>query len=159
MYSEPGEGTTFKIYLPKAEAAPVRNTASSSHSKRILVIEDDQLIRSLAATILRERGYEVLEAPDGRGALELCQELDKPIDLLITDIGAPGMSGEDLMGFFAVKYPDLAIIHMSGFSRQYLHDSHIIPASSLFLGKPFTVQELLGKVQQALESARAKDPE
>jgi two-component system cell cycle sensor histidine kinase/response regulator CckA len=151
LYSEQGEGTTFKIYLPKAVNSSRETLACAQGPSNILVIEDDEVIRSLTATVLREKGHQVLEAKDGSEALKLCQEPDRIIDLVITDIGAPGMSGEDLMGYFAVKFPAVAVVHMSGFSLQYLHDTHAVPMESIFLAKPFTVNQLLGKVQEALE--------
>lgn len=154
VYSEPGEGTTFKIYLPKMGSSAANPANETQPSKTILMIEDDELIRTMAATVLREKGHEVWEAQDGRSALEFCQAKNQPIDLVITDICAPGMSGEELMGYFAVKYPTVAIIHMSGFSERYLNDTHTVPLNSYFLSKPFTVQQLLGKVQEALEKSQ-----
>jgi two-component system, cell cycle sensor histidine kinase and response regulator CckA len=151
VYSEPGEGTTFKIYLPKAVSSKPNAEGSAPCVKRILLIEDDVLIRSLAATVLRDKGHEVFEAQDGSKALALCQDMNAGIDLVITDIGAPNMSGEDLMGYFAVKFPNVAVIHMSGFSLSYLNATHAVPLNSHFLAKPFTVQQLLEKVQAALE--------
>jgi two-component system cell cycle sensor histidine kinase/response regulator CckA len=159
VYSEQGEGTTFKIYLPKPSVSSADTMNVSQLPRKILLIEDDELIRTLAATVLREKGHEVLEVEDGSGALELCQQSDRQIDLVITDIGAPGMSGEDLMGYFAVKYPKVAIIHMSGFSQRYLHDTHAVPMNSYFLAKPFTVQQLLERVQRALERSQGSSPD
>jgi two-component system cell cycle sensor histidine kinase/response regulator CckA len=154
LYSEPGEGTTFKIYLPKAINSKKRVEDFSDVPRRILLIEDDELIRKLAATALRENGHNVLEAQDGSEALRICQDNDEALDLVITDIGAPGMSGEDLMGYFAVRFPAAAVIHMSGFSRHQLHDTHAVSPDSYFLAKPFTVQQLLERVQEALERSR-----
>ncbi len=151
VYSEPGEGTTFKIYLPKQNSVQLSCEEGSAVAKRILLIEDDRLIRSLAATVLRDKGHEVWEAEDGSEALTLCQNSDRLVDLVITDIGAPGMSGEDLMGFFAVRYPNVAIIHMSGFSKQQLLDTKVLHPNCYFLAKPFTVRQLMETVQVALE--------
>ena len=154
VYSEPGEGTTFKIYLPKPTAVQLAAHDDPHVAKRILLIEDDRLIRSLAATVLRDKGHEVWEAKDGSEALTICQESDRILDLVITDIGAPGMSGEDLMGFFAVRYPNVVIIHMSGFSQQQLTSTKVLPPNCYFLSKPFTVKQLMEKVQVALDRGR-----
>jgi two-component system, cell cycle sensor histidine kinase and response regulator CckA len=154
VYSEPGEGTTFKVYLPKPNSVQLSAAEDPQLAKMILLIEDDRLIRSLAATVLRDKGHEVWEAKDGSEALTLCQNSERIIDLVITDIGAPGMSGEDLMGFFAVRYPNVAIIHMSGFSQQKLLETKALPPNCYFLAKPFTVRQLMEKVQVALERGR-----
>lgn len=156
VYSEPGEGTTFKIYLPRTAKAQSAAGEGVMEPKTILLIEDDHLIRSLAATVLRDRGHDVWEASDGSEALALCQNSARIVDLVITDIGAPGMSGEDLMGFFAVRYPNVAIIHMSGFSQRQLQDTHVVPVNCHFLSKPFTIKQLMEKVQLALEGGRVE---
>lgn len=157
LYSEPGEGTTFKIYFPRATEA-MHDTKDENHSPRsILIIEDDELIRALSATVLREKGHFVAEAVDGTQALEICQATQRTFDLVITDIGAPGMSGEDLMGYFAVKYPNIAMIHISGFSKRYLDETHAIPENAVFLPKPFTARQLLEKVQQLLERRSVRE--
>jgi DNA-binding NtrC family response regulator len=150
VYSEPGEGTTFKIYLPKTGSRADHSQDSTQDSRTILVIEDDDMIRTLTVTALRQQGHQVWEAQDGSQALELCENRNESLDLVITDIGAPGMSGEDLMGYFAVKYPNVAILHMSGFSHRFLRDTNVVGVNSCFLAKPFTVQQLLEKVQEAL---------
>jgi PAS domain S-box-containing protein len=154
VYSEPGEGSTFKIYLPTPTAIQLTASEEPHVAKRVLLIEDDRLIRNLAATVLRDKGHEVWEAKNGSEALTLCEESDKTLDLVITDIGAPGMSGEDLMGFFAVRYPNVAIIHMSGFSQQQLLSTKVLPPNCYFLSKPFTVRQLMEKIQIALDRGR-----
>jgi len=150
VYSEPGEGTTFKIYLPQAQPETPQEPSKASGTAKILVIEDDEMIRTLATTVLRDRGYQVFDAVDGRQALALCQQYVGIFDLVITDVGAPGMSGEDLMGYFAIKYPNVAIVHMSGFPRAHLAGTHAVPREAYFLSKPFTVKQLLEAVEEVL---------
>jgi CheY-like chemotaxis protein len=123
------------------------------------VIEDDELIRAMAASALRGSGRVVWEATDGGKALELCQQATMPVDLIITDVTAPGMSGEDLMGYFAVRYPHVPILHMSGFPKSQLISVHSVPRNAPFLSKPFTVQQLLEKVQTTLERQPHTSPE
>jgi two-component system cell cycle sensor histidine kinase/response regulator CckA len=151
VYSEPGEGSTFKIYFPKAEAGnDPWKAAPKDVSLNVLVIEDDEVLRSLTGTVLREHGHNVREAVDGSGFLKDCERITEPIDLVITDVTSPGMSGEDLMGYFAVKHPRAAIIHMSGFPHSQLAGTQI-PKKAFFLAKPFTLKELLQIVEQVLE--------
>ncbi len=159
VYSEPGEGTIFKIYLPSVIDEKPKEAMSQAQGKTILLIEDDELIRSLAAAALRENRHVVWEATDGGEALNLCQKASVPIDLVITDVTAPGMSGEDLMGYFAVKYPQVPILHMSGFPKSHLITAHSVSSDSHFLAKPFTAQQLIGKVQATLERTQESPPE
>jgi DNA-binding NtrC family response regulator len=146
-----GEGTTFKIYLPNAAATQEVPAAPSSAPKRILVIEDDSHIRQFTVAVLREQGHRVLEAADGKAALAVCESLEESLDLVLTDVTAPGMSGEDLLGYFAVKYPKVVIVHMSGFPRSHIEASNSAVRFAKFLPKPFTVQQLLTVVRQALD--------
>ncbi|HET9695487.1 MAG TPA: PAS domain S-box protein [Terriglobales bacterium] len=153
VYSEMGEGTTFKIYLPNASATSEIVAAPLSEPKKILIIEDDTNIRHFTVTVLREQGHSVLEAVDGKAALTVCESLEGNLDLVLTDVTAPGMSGEDLLGYFAVKYPKVAIVHMSGFPRSHIEASNSAVRFAKFLPKPFTVQQLLTVVRQALNPA------
>jgi PAS domain S-box-containing protein len=150
VYSEMGEGTTFKIYLPNASATGAVAAPPSTAPTRILVIEDDSQLRHFTVTVLREQGHKVLEAVDGNAALSLCEALNENLDLVLTDVTAPGMSGEDLLGYFAVKFPKVAIVHMSGFPRSHVEASNSAIRFAHFLPKPFTVQQLLRVVRQAL---------
>ncbi|HWR16306.1 MAG TPA: PAS domain S-box protein [Terriglobales bacterium] len=158
VYSEPGEGSTFKIYLPMTspEGQSAQKLGAAPH--KLLVIEDDDVIRSLVVTVLREQGHTVLEAADGEQALAACQSFEGIIDLVITDVTAPRLSGEDLMGFFAVRYPKVKIIHISGFPREHLTNSHSVPLEAHFLAKPFSMKQLLAKVEEALKGGQESGP-
>ena len=153
VYSEPGQGTTFKIYLPQVGDDAISNTVSAKGT--ILVIEDDETIRTATVQALEEEGYHILSAADGREALSVCQHFPDVIDLVLTDVLASGMSGEDLMGYFAVKYPNIGVIHMSGFARARLEEAHTFFPDALFLAKPFTMTELREKVDTALQRRMA----
>lgn len=156
VYSEPGQGTTFKIYLPQVgddeviEPAPAKAT--------ILVIEDDETIRTATVQALQKEGYFILSAADGKEALSVCQRFPDLIDLVLTDVLTSGMSGEDLMGYFAVKYPTIGVVHMSGFARARLEEAHTFFPGALFLAKPFTMTELREKVDAALQGRAAARP-
>jgi two-component system cell cycle sensor histidine kinase/response regulator CckA len=153
VYSEPGQGTTFKIYLPQVgdDASPDSTPAKAT----ILVIEDDETIRTATVQALEAEGYRVLSAADGTEALSACQRFSDEIEIVLTDVLTSGMSGEDLMGYFAVKYPTIGVIHMSGFARARLEEAHTFFPEALFLPKPFTMAELREKVEMALERRAA----
>ncbi len=149
VYSEPGQGTTFKIYLPQVGDDDAPNSVAAQVT--ILVIEDDETIRTAIVQALEEEGYRVLSAADGTDALSVCQRFPDIIDLVLTDVLTSGMSGEDLMGYFAVKYPRIGVVHMSGFTRARLEEAHTFFPDALFLAKPFTMTELREKVEVALQ--------
>ncbi len=161
VYSEPGQGTSFKVYLPLVESDVVVSIAQDKET--ILVIEDDDAMRMITVQALEHDGYRVLPARDGTEALAVCQQRTEKIDVVLTDVMADGMSGEDLMGYFALKYPQLAVVHMSGFARTKLEQSHTFFPDALFLAKPFTVVQLREVIQQALRrkagTSQAPHPE
>jgi len=151
VYSEPGQGSTFKIYLPAVEPEDVNETEQAK--KVVLVIEDDESIRQSTVLALEESGYRVLSAMDGGEALAVCQQWTHGIDVVLTDVMAGGMSGEDLMGYFAVKYPGVKIVHMSGFVRSRLELENAICPEAAFLSKPFTIAQLREKIEEVLQPA------
>ena len=156
VYSEPGQGSTFKIYLPYLDSES--DVERPARKATIMVIEDEEMTRRVTTQALEENGYRVLPASDGTEALALCQQWLDDIDLVLTDVMAPGMSGEDLMGYFAVKYPSLAVVHMSGFARARLEQAHTFFPDALFLSKPFTTAQLLEKIELALGRRARKSP-
>jgi PAS domain S-box-containing protein len=151
VYSEPGAGTTFKVYLPTSEeGAASRNSTSAGPPATILVIEDDEPTRQVIVNSLREQGYTVLQAADGGEALAVCEGFHGALDLVITDLGAPAMSGEDLRAYFVLKHPKAGLLHMSGYSQEKLKATNELPPDVEFLQKPFTVSELIERVGRAL---------
>lgn len=153
VYSEPGQGSTFKIYLPSIEPEDV--TKEQQAKKVVLVIEDDDSIRQSTVQALNESGYSVLSATDGAEALAVCQQWPQDINVVLTDMMTSGMSGEDLMGYFAVKYPSVKIVYMSGFVRSRLELENAVCPGAAFLSKPFTVDQLREKIEEALQSTKA----
>ena len=151
VYSEPGAGTTFKVYLPTAGEGEVQTEWTTKvRPATILVIEDDEPTQQLIANSLREQGYSVLQAADGGQALAVCERLEGELDLVITDLGAPAMSGEDLRAYFAMKLPKAKLLHMSGYSEHKLKATSELPPDGDFLQKPFTISELIQKVSRVL---------
>jgi two-component system cell cycle sensor histidine kinase/response regulator CckA len=160
--SEPGRGTTFTIYLPATEIADEPSEVSSSFTKpieaaaetrRVLLVEDYEPIRTLAAEVLRNNGYTVTEAQDAREAISLAQQQRHSFDLLLTDVAMPKMSGPELAQKLTSEKPELPVLYMTGFA-DVLTQSPKLPAGATLLEKPFVPESLLEAVRSALEQAR-----
>lgn len=158
VYSEPGQGTTFKIYFPAtAEAA-----ASSQISQRpqltitgtetILLVEDEPNLRNLIQHVLQKQGYEVLVAGTGQEGVAMTRQYQGQIDLLLTDVVMPQMGGQQLADQLRPRFPDMGIIFMSGYTNNALTHTGSVELGSAFLQKPFTPDVLLRKVREALDT-------
>ena len=154
--SNPGEGSVFRIYLPAirgveppletpATASPTPNSGSAT----ILVVEDSEPVRRLAADSLRQHGYRVLEAESGEAAARLVATLQQPIDLLLTDVVMPGMTGRQLAERIQALLPAVNVLFTSGYSEELVQNGGLDPGVA-FLAKPFTPDELIAKVQELL---------
>ena len=160
VYSEPGQGTTFKIYLPVAEAfaepAPSALTiAGASGNETILVCEDEAGIRKLVEAMLVKQGYRVIEAESPERALQLARELPETIHLLLTDVVMPQLSGLDLAQAIAELRPQIKVLYMSGYTDNRVHSSWLLHPGTPFLQKPFTAAGLGQKVREALAANAA----
>ncbi len=159
VQSEPERGTTFKIYLPRsevavpAEEAPPPAVTELGGTETILLVEDEDVLRALAARTLRSQGYRVLEARYATAALELWGRHEREIDLVVTDIVMPGMSGVELAEQLAEARADLPIVLMSGYSDADVADRVPLGSRGGFLQKPFTPTALLRTVREAVERA------
>jgi PAS domain S-box-containing protein len=157
-YSEVGQGTTIKIYLPRVEdAAEVRVRAMQIDQPRhgtevVLLIEDDKAVRALAARVLRAQGYTVLDAADGEAALMICQTYAGPIDIVLTDVVMPRMSGKVLAAQLAVLRPTIKVVYMSGYTDNALFHQGQLEAEVEFLHKPFTPLALARIVRKVLDA-------
>ncbi len=163
VYSEPGEGTTFKIYFPATEAAAghprlaYRPQPALCGSETLLLVEDEAGLRELLARVLAEKGYKVLAASNGPEALRLAR--DRNIDLLLTDVVMPHMRGQQLAEELSVRQPNLAVIYMSGYTDNALMHSGALPPGTTFLQKPFTPDVVLRRVREVLnEHLREQRP-
>jgi two-component system, cell cycle sensor histidine kinase and response regulator CckA len=158
VYSEPGEGTTFKIYLPLAEdmdTTPERvtqQTTSLDGTETILLAEDNEQVRQLAHTILKARGYTVLAAGNGEQALETAAGHDGNIHMVVTDVVMPGMNGQDLYEKVRKSYPDIKVLYMSGYTSNVIAHHGILEQGIQFIQKPFTVKGLATRVRQVLNT-------
>ncbi|HEX9746995.1 MAG TPA: ATP-binding protein [Methylomirabilota bacterium] len=159
--SEPGRGTTFRIYLPRldAEPAPVDRSvgpaAAAGGTETILLVEDEEGVRELARDILRASGYTVLEARNGAEALLLCERHQGPLDMLFTDVVMPRMSGRELAERLAPLRPDLSVLYMSGYTDDAVIRHGVLAAGTAFLQKPFTPAGLVLRVRETLDLTAA----
>jgi CheY-like chemotaxis protein len=157
VYSEPGQGTTFKIYLPAVETAagPLSPEQAQPEvrggSETILLVEDEELVRSLILTVLEEEGYTLLEARRGEEALILARTHPGAIDLLITDVVMPEMSGRVLAGQLTALRPGLKVLYISGYTDDAVVRHGLLTAEVEFLSKPFSPTVLAGKVRAVLD--------
>jgi PAS domain S-box-containing protein len=157
VYSEPGHGTSFKIYLPVVDdpLEEIREKAIQEiprGSETILVVEDEEAVLDLAVKILKRQGYKVLEAQDGGKALLLCEEYKDAIQLILTDMVMPGINGSKLMGRLKVIHPEAKALYMSGYADDAIHQHGILEFGLHFLQKPFTVEALARKVREVLDT-------
>jgi len=156
VYSEPGRGACFKIYLPRAEApaAAARRAAAASTRGRetVLLVEDDVTLRRLARTVLEGQGYEVLEADSAAAALESVAAHQGRIDLLLTDVVMPGLGGPDLGRRLRAELPGLKVLLMSGYTDDAVGRHGVLDAGTAFLQKPFNAAGLARKVREVLDA-------
>ena len=155
VYSELGRGSTFKVYLPRCFEAerPVQRSVVPTHltgSETILLVEDEQQVRTVARAILEGQGYRVLEAADGQSALSLSAQHEGDIHLLLTDVVMPGLGGPDLAARLLGQRPQLRVLYASGYTEGAIVHHGILDGGPELLQKPFTPESLLRKVREAL---------
>jgi len=156
IYSERGQGTTVKLYLPRydgeetAASAPEEGGAARGRGETILVVEDDDGVRQYASEILRDLNYQVIEARDSATALRLL-EADKPFDLLLTDVVLPGKNGRELADEVLRRRPGVKVIFMTGYSRNAIvHQGRLDPGTEL-ISKPLIEGTVARKIRQVLD--------
>jgi CheY-like chemotaxis protein len=159
VYSEPGQGTTFKIYLPRDISStkatvikPPTVPKQTTETETILVVEDEEELRTVAGRILDEAGYKVLIAADGDEALKVSAGHAGDIQLLLTDVVMPRMNGWLLAGQLTKKRKTLKVLYMSGYTDDVIVRHGEFDPGIPFLGKPFTAEALMRKVREVLDS-------
>ena len=160
VYSEPGHGTTFKIYLPRSmaqnQAIPIaaEPTRLRNKGETILLVEDEPMVRALSVESLRSRGYQVVFASNGREAMEWVAKYDGPLDLLITDVVMPEMGGRELCERLKKVRPDTNVLFVSGYTDDAIVHHGILESGLAFLQKPYSPSRLAAKVHEVLETAK-----
>jgi CheY-like chemotaxis protein len=158
VYSEPGRGTTFKIYLPRIEQEaaaashdqPVGREAISRGTGVVLLVEDEKGVRELTREYLEASGYTVLEAEDGQSALTLATGYLGNIDLLLSDVVMPGISGRELAERLSRLRPGIKTLYMSGYTDRAIVHHGILQSDTILLQKPFSMAKLAAKVRDIL---------
>ena len=162
-----GDGTTFEIYLPAFTAAEatafgeeileggdleLTTEQDLRGEATVLLVEDEDAVRVFGSRALTNNGYRVLEAEDGEHALDVINDFDDPIDLIITDVMMPGMDGHTLVRLVQEELPKIKVILMSGYAEDAIPGEIAEDISINFLPKPFSLQELAGKVKEVMAS-------
>jgi CheY-like chemotaxis protein len=157
LYSELGQGTTFKIYLPRVDE-PLEELKEKAEVKEIprgdetiLAVEDEEKVRKVAVQILRGQGYAVLEAPHGDDALLVCEQHEGPIHLMVTDVVMPNMSGHELAKRLKAFHPEMKVLYMSGYTDNAIVHHGVLEKGMNYIQKPFTVDGLARKVREVLD--------
>jgi len=161
VYSEPGKGTTFKIYLPRvaelaqtaaAGTAPTESVMPEPGTETILLVEDEANLRYLARQFLEKQGYRVIDAADGAVAMQIAVAQEGVIHLLLTDVIMPGMNGRELAQRISEIRPNVKILYMSGYTENVIGRNGMLDAGIRLLQKPFTLRDLKSKVREVLDS-------
>jgi PAS domain S-box-containing protein len=161
VYSEPGHGTTFRLYFPvvekleEATEAKLKAAAQRRGEETILIVEDDQALRELAKNILAGQGYNVFAAQNPEEVRAICKTQGTKIDLLLTDVIMPQMSGKEVAQMCTATIPNLKVLYMSGYTSDVIMHHGVLEEGLAFLQKPFTPVSLTAKVREVLDGSNA----
>jgi two-component system cell cycle sensor histidine kinase/response regulator CckA len=160
VYSEPGKGTTFKIFLPRVDEPAEKLKAQEAGeefpggSETILIVEDDKEVRNLTVRILKRQGYTVLDGSYGDEAFNVCRQHKGPIHLLVTDVVMPGMDGRTLSECLSQLHPEMKVLYMSGYTDDAIVHHGVMAKGMNYIQKPFTVNGLTKKVREVLDQSQ-----
>ncbi|HWQ52351.1 MAG TPA: PAS domain S-box protein [Bryobacteraceae bacterium] len=159
VYSEPGRGSTFKIYLPRVDThavgkVPAAVPLASRGAETVLVVEDETGVRALIRAILESSGYTVLDAQRGADAVEILRSRTSPVNLMVTDVVMPEMSGCELAEHARTMAPEMKVLFISGYTDEAIVHHGVLEAGIPFLQKPFTHQALTRKIRELLDNGK-----
>jgi PAS domain S-box-containing protein len=163
VYSEPGHGSVFKVYLPRITAEVPRPPSAPAvtpaiGTETLLLVEDEAMVRQLVRDMLEKRGYEVLVAGSGEEALELGQHRRDRIHLMVTDVVMPGIGGPEVASRLAGRHPEMKVLYISGYTDDAMLRHGVREGVASFLQKPFTLDALARKVREVLDAGAAVEP-
>ncbi|MBL8798055.1 MAG: response regulator [Planctomycetia bacterium] len=156
VYSEPGRGTTFKVYFPAVDE-PIKKSGDSKQglaargAETILMVEDEEAVRGMALLSLQMHGYTVLTAENGKAALKVAEAHRGPLDLILSDVVMPGLSGPELVQALRPRFPHVKVLFMSGYTDDAVVRHGLLQAEVSFIQKPFTPLSLARKIRQVLD--------
>ena len=157
VYSEPGKGSTFKIFFPRVLKSSRKAATSSTKitslkgNETVLVVEDEEMVRNLTSVILREHGYNVITAKNGKEALELCEQYDGQIHVLLTDVIMPIVDGYQLATVLKQRFPQLKVVYVSGYTETAAKQHIPLRKDVQFVQKPFSSQKILKAIRKLLD--------
>jgi two-component system cell cycle sensor histidine kinase/response regulator CckA len=157
VYSELNRGTTFKIYFARVDDPagkvqhPARSGVPTEGHETLLLVEDDEQVRELTHSVLVACGYHVLLAENGQAALKICEQHGRDIDLLVTDVVMPGISGREVASQVTARWPNIKVLYMSGYTENSIVHHGVLENGTFFLAKPFTPTTLANKVRGVLD--------
>jgi len=164
VYSEPGHGATFKIYLPRVDEQPEAENLAAPETpvaggrETVLIAEDDPAVRKIVGEVLTQKGYRVLRAPDGPAALEISRAEPGKIHLLVTDLVMPGMTGRELAEALVAERPGLPVLYMSGYTDDAVVRHGVLQEGMPYLQKPFAPRALASRVREVLDHESRSAP-
>jgi two-component system cell cycle sensor histidine kinase/response regulator CckA len=164
VYSEIGQGTTFKLYFPCVSETVQPNVATNTTgenlrgSETILLVEDADMLRELTAALLEKNGYRILAAENGSHAIQLAEETKERIDILLTDVVMPGMSGKQVADYLTAKHPDMRVLYMSGYTNDVIAHQGVLDEGIHFIEKPFAEEALMRKLREVLSGIGTPHP-
>jgi CheY-like chemotaxis protein len=158
VYSEPGLGATFNVYLPRTDAPvavklPPARPGNVQGTEQVLLVEDNEQVRKLLLQALGSLGYSLLEASTPLAALALSKEFEGHIDLLVTDVVMPEMNGRQLADELLGQRPDLRVLYTSGYTDDAMVGRGVLTPGMAFLQKPFAIEQLARKTREVLDAA------
>jgi len=162
LYSESGIGSSFKLYFPRVDAPasiahPKPHAPAATGSGSVMVVEDETSVREMTSVVLRRAGYEVTAVSDGAEALERLLGMAAPIDVLVTDVVMPGMSGIDLAERVIDRFPTAGVVLLSGYNAETLDLDRVVRRGAMFLSKPVTSNDLLDAVKRSTDRRSTPD--